>query len=129
MVLATSSETAVCSCSLKYMFLIIRNIYRKTSVLESLLQRDANFIKKRFQYRCFPVNIAKFLRTAFLSNTSGDCFWLLWKFTVLNLFNPFLVNLPILNPLKIPENRGYEMRTLTRNGSNNTSRTKTYYTC
>ena len=25
-----------------------------------------NFIKKRFLHRCFPVNIAKFLRTAFL---------------------------------------------------------------
>ena len=33
------------------------------------------FIKKRLQPRCFPVNISKFLRTAFLQNTSGDCFW------------------------------------------------------
>ena len=31
-------------------------------------------IVKRLQYRCFPVNLAKFLRTAVLWNTSG---WLL----------------------------------------------------
>ena len=29
-----------------------------------------NFIKKRFQHRCFPVKFAKFLRTPFLQNTS-----------------------------------------------------------
>ena len=27
-----------------------------------------NFIKKGLQHRCFPVNIAKFLRTAFLEH-------------------------------------------------------------
>ena len=31
-----------------------------------------NFIKKRLQHRCFPVNIAKFLRTFILQNTSDD---------------------------------------------------------
>ena len=31
-----------------------------------------NCIKKRLQHRCFPV---KFLRTPFLQNTPGDCFW------------------------------------------------------
>ena len=31
--------------------------------------RPAFLLKKRFQHRCFPVNIAKFLRTAFLWNT------------------------------------------------------------
>ena len=36
--------------------------------------KACNFIKKRFQHRCcFPVNIAKFLRTAFFINTSGGC--------------------------------------------------------
>ena len=28
-------------------------------------------LKKRLQHSCFPVNIAKFLRTAFLQNISG----------------------------------------------------------
>ena len=44
-------------------------------MFEFLLKKVAslqayNFIKKRLQHRCFPVNIAKFLRTAFLWNTS-----------------------------------------------------------
>ena len=32
-----------------------------------------NFIKKRLQHRCFPVNIPKVLETAFLE----QCHWLL----------------------------------------------------
>ena len=47
-----------------------RNIHRKTPVLESLFNKFAglkasNFIKKRLQYRCFPLNTAKSLRAAF----------------------------------------------------------------
>ena len=50
-----------------------RNIHRKTPVLKSLFNKVAglkacNFIKKRLQRRCFPANIAKFLRTAILKN-------------------------------------------------------------
>ena len=57
-----------------------RNIHKKTPVLGSLFNKVAslqicNFLKKRRQHRCFPVNIAKFLRTPFLQNTSGVCFW------------------------------------------------------
>ena len=37
----------------------------------------ATLEKKRLWHRCFPVNVAKFLRTPFLQNTSGDCFWYL----------------------------------------------------
>ena len=45
------------------------NIHRKTPVSESLFHKVAglkayNFNKKRLLQRCFPVNIAKFLRTA-----------------------------------------------------------------
>ena len=45
------------------------NNHRKRPVLESLFNKvpglqACNFIKKRLQQRCFPVNIAKFLRTA-----------------------------------------------------------------
>ena len=36
-----------------------------TCVEVSFEQSCSNFIKKRLQHRCFPVNIAKFLRTAF----------------------------------------------------------------
>ena len=46
------------------------NIHRKTPVLESSFNKVAdlkvyNCIIKRFRYRCFPINMAKFLRPAF----------------------------------------------------------------
>ena len=48
-------------------FLKVCNIHRKIPVLESLFSKVAslevcNFIKKRFQHRCFLGNNAKFLR-------------------------------------------------------------------
>ena len=56
------------NCSLKFC-----NIYRKASVLECLFEKVAglkarNFIKKRLQYRNFPVNITEFSRTPILKN-------------------------------------------------------------
>ena len=55
------------------------NIHRKTPVLESLFSKVASleaykFIKKRLQHRCFPVNIANFLRKFYLKKTIGGCF-------------------------------------------------------
>ena len=49
---------------------IFCNTHRKTPVLESLLNKvvsleASHFIRKRLKYRCFSVNIAKFLRTMF----------------------------------------------------------------
>ena len=38
-----------------------------------------NFIKKRLQHRCFPVNIAKFVVTPVLKNS---CVWLLLKIII-----------------------------------------------
>ena len=45
--------------------------YNKTPLLESFVNKFAvlkacNFIKKRHQHKCFPVNIAKLSKTAFL---------------------------------------------------------------
>ena len=38
--------------------------------------KTSNVIKKRHQHRCFPVKfLVKDLRTPFLQNTSGGCFW------------------------------------------------------
>ena len=52
-----------------------------------------NFIKKKIQHRCFPVNIVKVLRTAFVKNTSGDCFcvslWLVSRPCTNTSFNAF----------------------------------------
>ena len=57
-----------CRKSCAYRF---RNIHRNTPILVSLFNRLAgfktcNFRKKRLQHSCFPVNIAKFLRTLIL---------------------------------------------------------------
>ena len=38
-------------------------------MLESLFNKACSFIKKKLQHRCFPVNIAKFIRTPVLMNT------------------------------------------------------------
>ena len=62
------------------------NIHRKTSVLESLFSKVVsleawNVIKKRLQHRCFPVNIAKFLRNFY---TTGGCFCTLNSSGILN---------------------------------------------
>ena len=47
-------------------------------VMESLFNKVAtfplcNFIKKRLQHRCIPVNTVKFLRTLFPQKPPGDC--------------------------------------------------------
>ena len=52
----------------------------KTPVLEFLFNevaglKDCNFIKERLQHS-FPMNNAKFLRTHFLQNNSGGCFYM-----------------------------------------------------
>ena len=37
--------------------------------------RPAVLLKKRLWHRCFPVNLAKFVRTVFERTPLGDCFW------------------------------------------------------
>ena len=58
-------EAAVCGCSSIKVFLKILQYSQEIPVLKSLFNKVAghqvyNFIKKRLQQRCFPVNIAKF---------------------------------------------------------------------
>ena len=56
------------------------NIHRKTPVLESLCGPSVcNFIKKRLQRWCFPVNTAKILRTPILKNIWERLLLILWK--------------------------------------------------
>ena len=67
-------------CSIKKLFLKILQYPHETLVLESLFKKvtglnACNFIKKRPQRRCFPVNIAKFLILPILKNF---CKWLLF---------------------------------------------------
>ena len=54
-------------------FIKFRNIQRKTPELEFLFNKFTglevcNFIKRRLQFSCFSLNIAKFLRTPILKN-------------------------------------------------------------
>ena len=60
-------------CSIKKLFLKISQYPQETPVLESLFKKVAglqacNFIKKRSQHRCFPMNIAKLLRLTILKS-------------------------------------------------------------
>ena len=68
------SEAAVHRCSSKLVFLKISQYLQENSCvgvsffIKLQAWRSAFLLKKRFQHRCFPVNIAKFLRAAFLRN-------------------------------------------------------------
>ena len=61
-----------------------------------LLIKACNFIKSRLQHRCFLVNIAKFLRTAFFCNTpvavSGCQRGYLWSY-LCNIYEGFSIAL------------------------------------
>ena len=54
---------------------MLQSLYDKIAV-----RKVCNFVKKRLQHRCFSKNIAKFLRTPFLQNTSDGCFCYFKKF-------------------------------------------------
>ena len=41
-------------------------------ICEEIVPIDCDTALKRLQYRCFPMNFAKFLRTSFLQKTSGQ---------------------------------------------------------
>ena len=65
--------------SIRKLLIRFSNILRKTLVFESLFNEVAglqacNFIKKKLQHRCFPVNIAKFLRIPILRNSWKQLF-------------------------------------------------------
>ena len=67
-------------CYVKEVFLEIsqysqENTCARVSFLITLLAAPATLLKKRLWHRCFPVNFEKFIRTPFLQNTSGGCFW------------------------------------------------------
>ena len=65
------SEAAVRRCSSKQVFLKISQCWQKAPMFKPLFNKAGGLkpvflLKNRFQRRCFPMNIAKFLRTAFL---------------------------------------------------------------
>ena len=64
---ARSSKTIECRFSLKCQKRPPDVFFKK--------RKPATLLKLRLWHKCFPVNFAKFLRTPFLQNTSGDCFY------------------------------------------------------
>ena len=64
-------EAATGGVSVKKVFLKVLQYSQKNTCVESLFNNVAslktcNFIKKRLQHKCFPVNSATFLRTPIL---------------------------------------------------------------
>ena len=78
------SQAIVHRGTIKELFLKIAKSYRKTHlghdfllIVTGLQPATLKKKKKRFQLRWFPVNFAKFLRTAFFPKlTLGDCIYL-----------------------------------------------------
>ena len=72
-------KTSHRSFSVKKVFLVISQNSQKNTcakVFFSLGLRLATLFKKWLWYKCFPVNLVKFLRTHFFYRTSLDeCFW------------------------------------------------------
>ena len=60
------SETATGGVLNKKLSLNILQYSQETPVLESCLIKFCNFIKRRYQQRCFSVNTAKFLKAPIL---------------------------------------------------------------
>ena len=65
-----SPEAVIKRCSIKKLLLKLRTgKYDCRSLFNKVVgHQTCNFIKKRLQYRCFPVNFAKFLGTSILKN-------------------------------------------------------------
>ena len=73
-----SIETVAQRCSVKKVFLeILQNSLEKTCARVSFFNKvAATLLKKRLWHRCFPVNLAKLLRTPFFTEHLR---WLLLK--------------------------------------------------
>ena len=71
-------------CSAAFLWIICQSSHRRCSLRNRVLRNfakltgkhlwPATLLKKRLWHRCFPVNVAKFLRTMFYGTPLGDCF-------------------------------------------------------
>ena len=91
MVNMSAAEAATADVLLKKLLLKISQYSQNACVGVSFL---SNFIKKRFHHRCFPVNIAKFLRISISKNICQRLF-LQRQRSAVSLFNS-LITLNIL---------------------------------
>ena len=91
------AETAIGGVLWKKVFLkISQNSQGNTCVGVSFFNKVAGLslvtlLKKRLQHRCFPMNLAKFLRTPFSQNAFGRLLLDVWKFNIDNLKVSFLL--------------------------------------
>ena len=94
LILFSCEEAVVQKCSVKKVFLeISQNSLENTRVRDYVAPQACTSIKKETLAQLF-VNLAKFLRTTFLQNTSGGCFCL--------CFNPFQANVSFMYSLIYP---------------------------
>ena len=85
-IIEVRKKAAVCRCSSKEVFLKISQYFQGNTCVGASFNKVAgleayNFIKERLQHRCFPVNIANFLKTDFLTEHVR---WLLlyWNYSI-----------------------------------------------
>ena len=105
--ISVTPEAAVHRCSSKCGFLKVSQYLQENTCVGVFFNnvvdlKTCNFINRWIQHKCFPVNIAKFLRTRFLQNTSrglllktflGDAQPIIWRLMItlktdVNLFSP-----------------------------------------
>ena len=76
------SEAIVSRCSSRQVFFKNFTVFTEKYLYWNLFLiklQACSFIEKRLRHWCFPVNIAKLLRTGFLQNTFSGCFYKLKK--------------------------------------------------
>ena len=69
-------------CSIKKDVLTILAIFTGNQLcqrpfFDKVVSNVCTLLKKKLWHRCFSLIFAKFLRTPFLQNIFGDCFWVL----------------------------------------------------
>ena len=67
--------------------------------------KACNFIKKRFQHKCFPVNIVKFLRTAYFTEILR---WLLLLLELEKTKDPFTLAFTLFYVFACSSNKYFE---------------------
>ena len=61
-----------------------------------------NFMKKRLEHRCFPVNFAKFLRASFSYNTCVGCFCISWQSEIVHFVIGIVVSITVCDNICKP---------------------------
>ena len=85
-------------------------LYKNLFLSISQYSQSCMPVKKRLQHRCFPVNIAKILRTPVWRRPSNDCFCFVLfchYFATTNYLTSFPSNAPFLIPFKISEKQRF----------------------